>query len=117
MTGNIKKKSRNVILVVVGVLVIIFGTLFLYSNDYYRSEVSVEDCISDTQCIIEEIADGIFVDGTGNKEAIIFYPGAKVEYTAYLPLCVKLAEQGIDCFLVEMPFGNIWNEQSGRYHG
>ena len=104
MTEKVKKKSRNMILAVAGVLVIIFGALLLYSNDYYRSEVSVEDCISDTQCTIEEITDGIFVDGTGNKEAIIFYPGAKVEYTAYLPLCVKLAEQGVDCFLVKMPF-------------
>ena len=34
---------------------------------------------------------------------MIFYPGAKVEYTAYVPLFFELAEQGVDCFLVEMP--------------
>ena len=35
---------------------------------------------------------------------MIFYPGAKVEYTAYIPLLNGLAKQGIDCFLVRMPF-------------
>ncbi len=34
---------------------------------------------------------------------MVFYPGAKVEYTAYLPLMYRLAEQGMDCFLIKMP--------------
>ena len=34
---------------------------------------------------------------------LIFYPGANVEYTAYLPLMDKLASAGITCYLVKMP--------------
>lgn len=34
----------------------------------------------------------------------IFYPGGKVEYTAYSPLMLALAEQNILCVLLEMPF-------------
>lgn len=34
----------------------------------------------------------------------IFYPGGKVEYTAYSPLMLALAEQDILCVLLEMPF-------------
>ena len=34
---------------------------------------------------------------------MIFYPGAKVEYTAYLPMLTEIAGQGIDCFLMKMP--------------
>ena len=34
----------------------------------------------------------------------IFYPGGKVEYTAYLPLMEALASEGVLCVLVEMPF-------------
>ena len=44
------------------------------------------------------------MDGYGNNTTIIFYPGAKVEYTSYLPLFTNLASKGIDCYLVEMPF-------------
>ncbi|MBQ3601265.1 MAG: alpha/beta hydrolase, partial [Lachnospiraceae bacterium] len=34
----------------------------------------------------------------------MFYPGGKVEYTAYLPLMNSLAEEGILCVLLKMPF-------------
>lgn len=33
----------------------------------------------------------------------VFYPGGKVEYTAYAPLMLALAERDILCVLVEMP--------------
>ena len=53
-----------------------------------------------------------FFDGSGTRDALIFYPGAKVEYTAYAPLMRRIAEQGVDCFVVEMPLNisllNIW---------
>ena len=99
-----QNKGKKITVVIIAILVVILGALFLYTNDYYRSEVSIEDFDENTAYTVEEFSDGIFVDGSGNKDAVIFYPGAKVEYTAYLPLCVKLAEQGVDCFLVEMPF-------------
>lgn len=96
--------GKKILFGVVGMVVVVFAALFLYTKDYYRSEVNIEDCRANTECSIEKVKDGIFVDGNGDTEAIIFYPGAKVEYTAYLPLCVKLAEEGVDCFLIEMPF-------------
>ena len=36
---------------------------------------------------------------------IIFYPGGKVEYTAYSPLMQGFAKEGYFCALVKMPFG------------
>ena len=36
--------------------------------------------------------------------ALIFYPGAKVEYTAYLPILEKLRQNGIASVLMKMPF-------------
>ncbi|MBS5417627.1 hypothetical protein C7U55_03425 [Faecalibacillus faecis] len=35
---------------------------------------------------------------------IIFYPGAKVENTAYLPLLEQLERKGYSCYLVNKPF-------------
>lgn len=37
------------------------------------------------------------------SSGITFYPGGKVEYTAYEPLMRKLASKGILCVLVKMP--------------
>lgn len=106
MSGTKKRPNlrKTFVFIIIGIIVAGFAALFIYSNDYYRSEVSMEDCAANTECLVEEFADGIFIDGSGQSDAVIFYPGAKVEYTSYLPLCVKLAEEGVDCFLVKMPF-------------
>ena len=47
--------------------------------------------------------DGIFFDGPGEDEAIIFYPGASIEPAAYSSIMTMLAERGIDGFIIKMP--------------
>lgn len=75
-----------------------------YINDYYHSDESIQQYFSQNDAVsIAEIKDGLLLDGPGTENAIIFYPGAKVEYTAYLPLFYQVAEQGTDVFLLEMP--------------
>ena len=46
---------------------------------------------------------GYLLDGPGEETALVFYPGTKVEAEAYLPLMKRIAEQGVDCFLLNMP--------------
>ncbi len=48
--------------------------------------------------------EGIFYDGPGEDTLLILYPGAKVDTKAYEPIVSKLAEDGIDCIVVNMPF-------------
>ena len=104
MKKTARKKGRIVVLVLM-ILSAVTGTaLMIYSNDYYRSEVQIEEYQKKEEITVEEFSEGIFIDGIANEDAVIFYPGAKVEYTAYLPLCYELSKQGADCFLVEMPF-------------
>ena len=58
--------------------------------------------------IIREVwEDGTVIfrpDGGETVAGLIFYPGGKVEHTAYTPLMEALASEGILCVLVEMPF-------------
>lgn len=97
-----KKKVIILVLLLSGVILVASG--FWYVNDYYRSEVSVEECQKRSEdVLITEIDTGLYLDGPGEDTAMIFYPGAKVEYTAYLPILCNLTEQGVDCFLVKMP--------------
>lgn len=82
---------------------VVAGCLW-YVNDYYHSDESVQQYLqSDSTVRIEQIGDGLYLDGPGTEAALIFYPGAKVEYTAYAPLLHQLAEKGIDVFLIRMP--------------
>lgn len=102
--GTLGKKW---IFIPIGILLITVCACILYVNDYYRSEVNLQDYVKKNTVVqLTEIKDGLFLDGEGRGSAIIFYPGAKVEYTAYLPLFYELAVQGVDCFLMKMP-GNL----------
>lgn len=90
--------------IVIAILAVLFLLLLWYINDYYHSDEAVTQYMGGNTLVeINDIDQGLYVDGPGNENALIFYPGAKVEYTAYLPFLSDLAEQGIDCFLVKMP--------------
>lgn len=46
---------------------------------------------------------------------IIFYPGAKVENTAYLPLLEQITNKGYNCYLLKMPFNMaIFNKNAAN---
>ncbi|MBQ9227303.1 MAG: alpha/beta hydrolase [Eubacterium sp.] len=98
------KKSTRRIAIVLLVIVLTAGiAVTVYANDYYRA-VAVDAYLSSTESVtVTEIAEGTFFDGAGEDKALLFYPGGKVEETAYAPLLQSLAAQGIDCFLLKMP--------------
>lgn len=95
------KRIGGIVLVFLAVLII---ACVVYVGDYYHSDESVKEFLAGTENVsVTEIEGGLFLDGPGEDRAVIFYPGAKVEYTAYLPLFTELAEQGADCFVLKMP--------------
>ena len=76
----------------------------LYLSDQNNIDESVQECFQkDSTVTIHEISEGLFLDSAASDKALIFYPGAKVEYTAYLPLLYQLAENDIDVFMIDMP--------------
>ena len=88
------------------------GTDVIETGDQINTDVQQETEVqqdtnedqSSDSVSVTTISNGIFFDGNGTDTALIFYPGAKVEYTAYAPLMMELAENGVDCFLLEMPY-------------
>jgi len=66
--------------------------------------VGAEPYLESDDIVAVSLSDEVFFfDGPGTEQALIFYPGAQVEYTAYAQLMHRLAENGMDCFLVKMP--------------
>lgn len=99
------KKLKIALYIILALIIVIAGLSIWYVNDYNHADVSVNAYLNGTENVsVEKIDNGLFLDGPGNESALIFYPGAKIEYTAYLPLFTDLANDGVDCFLVEMPF-------------
>lgn len=96
------KKIKIGILIVL-VIIALFG--IYYINDYYHAQKTDIDCLeNNSDVLVVKTSNGLLFDGKGNESALIFYPGAKVEYTSYAPLLKNISSRGIDCYAVEMPF-------------
>lgn len=99
-----KTRKAKIISLILAVLILTVAACFCYVNDYYHSEITIADCQANLKDVsITKIEQGFYLNGPGTDAAMIFYPGAKVEYTSYLPLLGRLAEEGVDCFLIKMP--------------
>lgn len=98
-------RTKKILLAVVILLLVAAAGSFVYFNDYYHSEDAVDKYLQNgTDVSVIHIDEGYYFKGKNNSStALIFYPGAKVEYDSYAPMMHGLAENGIDCFLLEMP--------------
>jgi predicted esterase len=98
-----KKLVAGIVLSVLFAMILACG---IYLSDYYKADFSeIERVLGKSENQLYEKS--LLKEGTLcflPKAGFIFYPGGKVEYNAYEPLLAKLAEKGIACFLVKMPF-------------
>ena len=72
-------------------------------NNYGATDEAIKYLKSTDVVKVSKIDEGYYFDGPGSETAIIFYPGARVEYTSYAKLMYRLAENGEDTFLLGMP--------------
>ena len=97
--------NKTIKIVLIIAVILIVGYCVFYFKEYHHAEKTAIEALEGTDNVtVTEVDNGLFVDGPGNESAVIFYPGAKNEYIAYLPMFVNLAEQGVDSYLVQMPF-------------
>lgn len=102
-----KKMLKKILLIISGLLLLFVFVFFLYVSDYYKADPSAvealnEDLKENNAVVKDDLI--IIPSKIKSDSALIFYPGGKVEATAYYPLLSKLAENGITCVLVKMPF-------------
>ncbi len=76
-----------------------------YVNDYYRASTPAIASMESSEAVTVEVVNKSTTVFAPQEPiaGLIFYPGGKVEHTAYAPLMQALAERGILCVLVEMP--------------
>lgn len=103
------KKVRNIIKVLICVIVasgVLFGAIGIYLGDYYKAQIDSQAVFAPEKSItVTKLENGNILFMPQKPVAgFVFYPGGKVEYTAYTPLMEACASKGIACVLVEMPF-------------
>lgn len=106
MSHKKRSKLKTAILIFLALVVIVFGGFYIYTLDYYRADAIVWDMVMNDESIMQE--DGMTVlypqEDKTLDIGLIFYPGGKVETEAYIPLLKQLADEGITCVLIDMPF-------------
>lgn len=96
-----KKRLRAILLAAVLVLVLAAG---MYVSDYYRAEDTALTALESTETISVTVSEEKLVfQPKDPKAGLIFYPGGKVEFTAYAPLMQALAQEDLLCILLKMP--------------
>ena len=103
-----KKRTRIILSVCLALILIIGIGGYAYVSDYYHAdETALEAMAYQTDRVqAEQDGDVIWFVPEEPTAGLIFYPGGKVEHTAYAPLLHACAENGILCALVQMP-GNL----------
>ncbi len=98
-----KKRTKIILISAAALLAALVAGFMLYVSDYYRADdIAVEALAGD----VSIRTDGnviILSPPTPGDTALIFYPGGKVEATAYIPLLKEISARGITCVLVKMP--------------
>lgn len=98
------KKIRTAIVALLSFLAVLAGGFFWYVSDYYRAEDVAVSVLAREDGIASKDNLTILSPSVPGDTAIIFYPGAKVEAIAYLPLLDQIRQAGVTCILVDMPF-------------
>ena len=98
------KKRLVAVGIVLLLLIILVGAFFWYVSDYYRADDVAMEVLAQDSTI--EVQDNLTILSPTypTDTALIFYPGAKVEAEAYLPLLDQIRQTGVTCILVHMPF-------------
>lgn len=108
MAKPIRSKRKIFLAAVLLLLAVCVIGSWIYVSDYYHAEpeaVAAMAAADDIQISATEKNMLVFAPKDA-KAGLIFYPGGKVEYTAYAPLLQAFAKEGILCVLVKMP-GNL----------
>ena len=108
--GFLKAKGKNKLFIITTTIVfsfaIIVGAMILYLNDYYRADEEAFAGVITNKNSSRSVSNkgNVIFEPQNATCGFIFYPGGKVEHRAYEPLLAELAEEGVLCVLVKMPF-------------
>lgn len=105
MKHKMKKIIKIGLISIIAVIFIFIGGIYIYSLDYYHADESAQQIVNSDDRIKQEGNMWVFYPDQekNTNTGFIFYPGGKVEATAYAPLLKKLSEKGIVCILIKMP--------------
>ena len=103
-----KMRAKIILAVYLAFLLLLGAGGYAYVADYYRANKAAVAAMAyqADEVQIKEDGNATWFVPQEPTAGLIFYPGGKVEHTAYAPLLRVCAEKGLLCALVRMP-GNL----------
>ena len=102
------KKEKKVIRLLAGIAIALalpVMVFLIYTACYYRADAAALSILKSDDTIRVSGNLTILPAENDTDAGVIFYPGANVEASAYLPILEKIRQEcGVTCVLVKMPF-------------
>jgi len=99
------KHRKRLLLIVLLSIALLASGFTLYVSDHYRATDAALACLDEAGGPrVRSVDQTLCIETPGATDALVFYPGGKVQAEAYMPLMRRIARDGIDCYLVKMPF-------------
>ena len=97
-------KLKKALTITLAVLLLCCGAVGIYASNYYKTSEIALTAMESSNTITITVDKGLAVFAPENPQiGFIFYPGGKMEFTAYAPLMRTLAENGVLCVIPKMP--------------
>ena len=99
------RRRRVWLLVAAALLLALIAGSWIYLADYYHADETARAALrTQTQAVqVLQTADRVDFVPREPGAGLIFYPGGKVEFTAYAPLMQACAARGVLCVLLRVP--------------
>lgn len=99
------KRTCRLLAIIAALVIILAGGYGWLANGSYPAGDAARAALVSGGGVTVSVQDNLTVFAPDEAaQGFIFYPGGRVEHRAYAPLMRSLAEQGVLCVLVEMPF-------------
>lgn len=95
---------RRIAIVVLAAVAVLTVAFLAYASTYSRATPRAEAALAGSDDVtVTQTSTGYLFDGPGTDDALVFYPGGKVQCEAYAAQLLAIAQRGTDVFLVRMP--------------
>lgn len=107
--NNVSKRSRILKIIAFILVLVVFiaiGSFFVYTSIYYKAQGDIDAILNSTTLTVRQEKGFIGLQPVDSKPTVgyIFYPGGKVEETAYLSAMADIANHGYVAAVIKAPF-------------